>query len=141
MGRVPFITSVRNLLLSKKVNEVKVRCISAIPFKSFPFAQSEELELYIEDLTNLGLGVGRVVIDNGASWVIMVPYVLPGERVKVQISHNYKSYSEATLKQVLNPSEDRITPKCPYFISCGGCQYQHMNISSQRTCTNIYRHL
>lgn len=62
----------------------------------------------------------------------MVPRVLPGESVKVQVNHNYKSYSEATLLEVLVPSHDRVAPLCPYFASCGGCQYQHMNITSQR---------
>ena len=45
---------------------------------------------------------------------------------------NEKTYSEADLVEVLTASEDRVTPKCEYFSQCGGCQYQHMNISSQR---------
>jgi len=102
------------------------------PMRSFPFALHEVIELKIEDLTNLGLGVGRKALGDGSKWVVMVPRVLPGESVKVQVNHNYKSYSEATLLEVLVPSLDRVIPLCPYFASCGGCQYQHMNITSQR---------
>lgn len=101
-------------------------------FKSFPFEYHEEILLQIEDLTNLGLGVGRVQLADGKKWVVMVPTVLPGEEVRVKIFRNHDSYSEADLVEVIKPSNDRVTPLCPYFQQCGGCQYQHMNISAQR---------
>lgn len=129
-------SSMRNLTLPKAIKQqvrlLKNRHSVDTTPNSFPFAHNEELELYIEDLTNLGLGVGRKNFDGGTSWVVMVPFVVPGEHVRVQISHNYKSYSEAKLLRVLTPSRDRTAPKCPYFLTCGGCQYQHMNILSQR---------
>ena len=126
----------RNSLLAtvtREVNKVGCRLVASTASKSFPFVQDEEVDICIEDLTNLGLGIGRKVIDNGASWVVMVPFVLPGERVRVKIHHNYKTYSEASLVEVQTPSADRITPKCQHFATCGGCQYQHMSISSQRS--------
>jgi len=66
-------------------------------------------------------------------WVVMVPFVIPGERVKVRIFRNHAKYSEADLVEILEPSADhRVTPKCHLFGNCGGCQYQHMSMSSQR---------
>lgn len=101
-------------------------------FNAFPFPYHFELEICIEDVTNLGMGIGRAVLDNGDRWVIMVPTVLPGEIVKVRIYRNHDSYSEADLLSIIKASDDRIEPLCRYFQSCGGCQYQHMNITAQR---------
>jgi 23S rRNA (uracil1939-C5)-methyltransferase/tRNA (uracil-5-)-methyltransferase len=99
------------------------------PPKNFtpePFQYHEELELRIEDLTNLGQGVGRV--DN---WVVFVPFALPGERVRARIWRNKKSYSDADLVEILEPSDERVEPVCPLFGRCGGCQYQHYVYSGQ----------
>eukprot|EP01039_Chlorochromonas_danica_P007566 gene7566-8366_t len=97
-----------------------------------PFDYHHEMDLVIEDLTNLGYGVGRVPLADGKKWVVMVPNVLIGEKVRVRIYSNYDSYSEADLVTVLTPSEDRVTPACPHYQLCGGCQYQHATLSAQR---------
>lgn len=95
-------------------------------FNSHPFNYHEELELRIDTLTNLGSGLGRV--DN---WVVMVPFALPGELVKVRIYRNFKNYSDADLVRVIEPSPHRVTPKCALFGVCGGCQYQNFAYSEQ----------
>ncbi len=101
----------------------------------------KELTVKIESLTNLGFGISRVELEqcideNGNEiqrrWVIMVPNVIPGELVRVRIYRNYSSYSDADLIEVIEPSPDRIDPKCPLAGICGGCQYQHIKIDRQR---------
>jgi tRNA/tmRNA/rRNA uracil-C5-methylase (TrmA/RlmC/RlmD family) len=67
-----------------------------------------------------------------SDWVIFVPNTIPGELVELRVYRNYKSYSDADLMQVLEPSPDRVEPLCPLSQICGGCQYQHMNIEAQR---------
>ena len=64
-------------------------------------------------------------------WVVMVPFTLPGEKVRVRVYRNHKNYSEADLLEVLTPSPHRIAPKCPLFGQCGGCQYQHLTYAEQ----------
>ena len=86
-----------------------------------PFGYQEEVELVIESLTNLGLGLGRV-----DGWVVMVPFVIPGERVRARVYRNFSNYSEADLAEVLEPSPDRVEPACGLYTVCGGCQYQHL---------------
>jgi tRNA/tmRNA/rRNA uracil-C5-methylase (TrmA/RlmC/RlmD family) len=86
-----------------------------------PFDYHQEIEVTVESLTNLGMGVARV-----DGWVVMVPFVIPGERVRVRIFRNFQNYSDADLLEVLEASPDRVEPKCPLFQTCGGCQYQHM---------------
>ena len=95
-------------------------------FISTPFEYHEEVELKIDHLANLGMGVGRV---NG--WVVMVPFVIPGELVKVRIYRNYSQYSEGDLLEILESSKYRVSPKCSLFESCGGCQYQHIDYGEQ----------
>ena len=95
-------------------------------FISTPFEYHEEVELKIDHLANLGMGVGRV---NG--WVVMVPFVIPGELVKVRIYRNHSQYSEGDLLEILESSKYRVSPKCSLFESCGGCQYQHIDYGKQ----------
>lgn len=90
-------------------------------FVPTPFAYHEEIELTIDSLSNLGSGVGRI-----DGWVVFVPFVLPGERVRARVFRNDRNCSHADLVEVLIPSPDRVTPRCPLFGECGGCQYQHL---------------
>ena len=71
-------------------------------FNDHPFAYHQEIELEISTLTNLGSGLGRVALPesqisglksetttqppaSAGGWVVMVPFTLPGERVRVRI--------------------------------------------------------
>ena len=113
-------------------------------FHDQPFPYHHELELEVSTLTNLGVGLGRVPLPGSppsapnspptqppGGWVVMVPFTLPGERVKVRVYRNHKNYSEADLLEVLTPSPHRIDPRCPLFGRCGGCQYQHLAYAEQ----------
>lgn len=111
-------------------------------FNDQPFAYHAEIELEITTLTNLGSGLGRVMLETAPAtgselppspggWVVMVPFTLPGERVRARVFRNHKNFSEADLVKVLTPSPDRVAPRCPLFGRCGGCQYQHLAYASQ----------
>jgi 23S rRNA (uracil1939-C5)-methyltransferase/tRNA (uracil-5-)-methyltransferase len=102
-------------------------------FNAHPFAYHQEIELEIATLTNLGLGLGRVALPGEAEarWVVMVPFTLPGERVRARVYRNQKNFSEADLVEVLTPSVHRTAPRCPLFGRCGGCQYQHLAYTEQ----------
>ena len=116
-------------------------------FNDHPFPYRTEIELEISTLTNLGVGLGRVAlpggndpapienresrIENSAGWVVMVPFTLPGERVRARVFRNHKNFSEADLVEVLTRSPHRIEPVCPLFGTCGGCQYQHLGYAEQ----------
>jgi 23S rRNA (uracil1939-C5)-methyltransferase/tRNA (uracil-5-)-methyltransferase len=61
----------------------------------------------------------------------MVPFTLPGEKVRARVYRNHKNFSEADLISVLTPSPHRIEARCPLFGTCGGCQYQHLTYAEQ----------
>ncbi|MBN1895808.1 23S rRNA (uracil(1939)-C(5))-methyltransferase RlmD [bacterium] len=81
----------------------------------------EILELEIESLAFGCRGVSR---EDGFVW--FVDRALPGQRVKAEVLRRRKQYGEASLAEVLRPSPFQITPPCPYFGTCGGCQAQHL---------------
>jgi 23S rRNA (uracil1939-C5)-methyltransferase len=76
----------------------------------------------IRDLARGGAGVARD--DSGR--VIFVPYTAPGDLVEVEITEAKKNFAQARLAHLLEPSPQRVTPRCPVFTRCGGCQWQHL---------------
>ncbi|MDF9827179.1 tRNA/tmRNA/rRNA uracil-C5-methylase (TrmA/RlmC/RlmD family) [Ereboglobus sp. PH5-10] len=128
-------------------------------FNDHPFPYHAEIELEIHTLTNRGVGLGRVALPAedsptppdaaapaSSGWVVMVPFALPGERVRARVFRNHKNYSEADLLEVLTQSPHRITPRCPLFGRCGGCQYQNFEYSEQlawkrRQVEELLRHM
>ena len=65
------------------------------------------------------------------AFVLFVPFVIPGERVEVEVVEQKKNFGRARLIQVVEPSPKRAEPRCPVFGQCGGCQYQHIDYAAQ----------
>jgi 23S rRNA (uracil1939-C5)-methyltransferase len=91
-----------------------------------PFRLPIEETLTIEKLVYGGNGLARL---DGK--VVLTPFVLPGEVVRVEIERAKNDLWRGRLLEVLQPSPFRITPGCPYFQRCGGCQYQHIDYPFQ----------
>jgi 23S rRNA (uracil1939-C5)-methyltransferase len=53
--------------------------------------------------------------------VVLAPFVLPGELARIETSDDV----HADLREILEPSPDRVAAPCPVFTRCGGCHYQH----------------
>jgi 23S rRNA (uracil1939-C5)-methyltransferase len=86
----------------------------------------EPFEARIESLTQDGRGVahleGKAVFVHGA---------LPGERVLFTYERIQRRYDEGRVHQVLEPSPDRVEPRCAHFGVCGGCSLQHLREQRQ----------
>lgn len=80
----------------------------------------------ITDLAFGGEGVGRV-----REMVVFVPFVAVEESVEVEIIEVKRQFARARLVRVLESSPARVSPPCPYFGECGGCQYQHLDYGEQ----------
>ena len=87
-----------------------------------------EVEILLEGIAHGGEAFGR-----HEGKIIFVPYAIPGERVRVRIRQEKKTWARAQLLRVLDPSPDRVAPPCPYFGpgGCGGCQWQHIRYERQ----------
>ncbi|MHA1609318.1 MAG: 23S rRNA (uracil(1939)-C(5))-methyltransferase RlmD [Candidatus Njordarchaeales archaeon] len=82
-------------------------------------------EIVIQDIDEKGFGIGKTL--DGA--IIRVPYVIPGERVLVKVISRKRG--DAILLKVLEESDKRVYPLCPYFGVCGGCFWQHIRYDEQ----------
>ena len=84
------------------------------------------VELHIDRAAFGGQGIARL-----DGLVIFVNGAVPGDRVRALIFRKKKAYAEARIEELLVPSSDRIQAPCPYFGTCGGCQWQHVTYERQ----------
>jgi 23S rRNA (uracil1939-C5)-methyltransferase len=79
-------------------------------------------EVTVEKWVYGGEGLARI-----ESRVALAPFVLPGERVRIELAGKI----HASLIEVLEPAPGRVSPPCPLFQRCGGCHYQHAHYAFQ----------
>ena len=89
-------------------------------------AVGEKLRVTIHDIAFGGEGVGRL-----GEFVVFVPFAALGEELEVEVTEVKKRFARAKLLKVLRRSPNRVEPLCPYFGTCGGCQYQHISYPQQ----------
>lgn len=87
----------------------------------------ENMITRIRDLNQYGQGVGET--EDGL--VIFVEGALPGELVDVSSLESKKNFAIASSATTIEPSPLRVTPACPYYPDCGGCQLQHFSYEAQ----------
>jgi 23S rRNA (uracil1939-C5)-methyltransferase len=83
-------------------------------------------QVVIEKLIHGGLGLART-----SSGVIFVSDCLPGETVEFIIDGKLQGVPLARPLSIVQPSEKRRTPNCPYFGECGGCDWLHIDYDLQ----------
>ena len=86
----------------------------------------DELELRIEKISNLGLGIAKY---NG--YVIFVPNSCPEDIVKVKIKKKNKNYANAEIINIKKTSPYRVEPFCKLSKVCGSCQLQFIDYKAQ----------
>ncbi|MCF6238026.1 MAG: TRAM domain-containing protein, partial [Candidatus Marinimicrobia bacterium] len=82
--------------------------------------------LNISSLVHGGRGIGR---HEGKA--VFVPLTVPGDLVDCRVVKSKRRFVEAELCEVVEPSPLRREPPCPFFGSCGGCQWQHIPYREQ----------
>lgn len=80
----------------------------------------EIYETEIIGLENEGAGVAKI---NGI--IVFVPKALVGEKLRVRIIEIKKNFARGKIVEILEKSSNRITPSCPYYQECGGCNLRH----------------
>ena len=73
-----------------------------------------------------GAGIGKL---DGYIWFIKDAVI--GDVVRAKAMKMKKSYGFARLMEVIEPSKDRVEPRCPVARQCGGCQLQAMDYEAQ----------
>ncbi|MCL2562772.1 MAG: 23S rRNA (uracil(1939)-C(5))-methyltransferase RlmD [Oscillospiraceae bacterium] len=80
----------------------------------------------IRGYTSDGEGVARI-----DGQVVFVKGAIDGETCTVRILRTAKSVAWAKIEAVITPSPHRITPVCPAFGPCGGCDFLHMDYAEE----------
>ena len=83
-------------------------------------------EAVIESIDHEGVGVAHVdgkvtFIDGGVT----------GERVVFARRRSRGNFDLGTVTQVLRESSQRVTPRCRFYGTCGGCAMQHVDAAAQ----------
>ena len=84
--------------------------------------KNQILQLTIESHGAFGEGVAHA-----DDCVIFVPFAIEGEVVEVKILSVKKGIAYAKLLNVLQKSDHRREPICPFYSKCGGCDIQHID--------------
>lgn len=87
------------------------------------------MRLAIESLAYGGAGIAHA--EDGVA--VFVEGACPGDVVDARVIEDRTRFRRAVAEQVLEPSPQRVEPRCPYFGECGGCQWQHITIDVQRS--------
>jgi 23S rRNA (uracil1939-C5)-methyltransferase len=88
---------------------------------------NETFQVTMEKMVYGGDCLGR--LPDGRA--VFVPFVLPGEVIRIEITEDKKRYARGWPIELVEGSPDRITPRCIHFTVCGGCQYQHLDYAKQ----------
>lgn len=73
----------------------------------------------ILDMNQDGEGVGKV---NG--YPLFIKDTVIGDKAEVKVIKALKSFGYGRLMRIIEPSSDRIQPRCAVAKQCGGCQLQ-----------------
>lgn len=80
----------------------------------------------VEGYSSEGHGVARV-----DGQVVFVKGALVGEECEIAIEHVGHNAAWAGVEALTAPSPQRLTPDCPYYAQCGGCQTRHMSYPAE----------
>lgn len=80
----------------------------------------------VDGFTAEGQGVARI-----SGQVVFVKGAIPGETCCIKILKAGKNMAFSKIEEIITPSEHRVTPACPVFGKCGGCDLMHMDYDEE----------
>ena len=87
--------------------------------------KNSSVELEINDITNLGFGVGKI-----DGQVIFVSHTVPGDKVLAKIIKITSSYAVGKLEKLILPSEKRCDARCENKL-CRACPYKNLSYEDE----------
>lgn len=88
--------------------------------------QEKEFIVRIEKLVPNGFGIGFV---DGQT--VFVSLAAKGDLLRVRQWEKRKNVIFAEIVEILEPSADRVEPRCTHVGVCGGCDFQHLSYDAQ----------
>ncbi len=100
-----------------------------------PLEPGQIVELAIERIIPGGAGLAHA-----EGCTVFVPLTAPGDRIRASVTRRRGKTANAELVDVIEPGPGRVLPPCPYFGTCGGCDFQHLSYAEQlRTKEELVR--
>ncbi|GGK69250.1 23S rRNA (uracil(1939)-C(5))-methyltransferase RlmD [Amphritea balenae] len=87
---------------------------------------AEAIELTIDSLSHDARGIGRY-----QGKTVFITDALPGEQVLARLTEEKAKFYTGQTLEVLTPDSHRISPNCPHYDQCGGCDMQHIDNAYQ----------
>ena len=90
-------------------------------------------DIFEADIEKVAHGGHFIARHEGA--VFFVRHAIPGERARIVITSTGSSFNRGDVVETLETSPDRVSPPCTFAHpgGCGGCDFQHISLSRQRT--------
>ncbi len=92
----------------------------------FLVQKNQKLKVTIQDVTANGDGVAKY-----NDYPLFIKGGVTGDVVSVVVTKTNKTYGFARIEEIVEPSPHRVTPVCPVFEQCGGCDYMHISYEHQ----------
>lgn len=101
------------------------------PSDAYPLRRSDlyvgaRVEISVESMTSEGQGIARV-----DGYIVFVSGAIPGEKIDAEVVSLGSNFGRAQTIEPVEPSADRVKPKCQHFSQCGGCVWQHLDYAAQ----------
>ena len=90
------------------------------------YSVGDLLTVRIEKIVPRGFGLAFA-----EKLTVFVPLSTPGDVLNVLITHLKKRTAFAEIVEIVAPGPDRVDPPCPYFGTCGGCNFQQLSYEAQ----------
>jgi 23S rRNA (uracil1939-C5)-methyltransferase len=89
-------------------------------------SKGEIFSARVERLASGGAGIAR-----HQGMTVFIGLCAPGDRLRAKITAVHKTWAEAELVSLEEPSPTRVEPPCPCYGLCGGCSLQHLAYETQ----------
>ncbi|MBS4165141.1 putative RNA methyltransferase pc1544 [Neochlamydia sp. AcF65] len=93
--------------------------------------QTRFANVKINEFSKRGHGLGRIERSEEEIKEAEIAFAIPGDAVHSVLHSRNKAHWVGGIQRIIEPSKDRIIPKCIHFGSCGGCQWQQMSYDTQ----------
>jgi 23S rRNA (uracil1939-C5)-methyltransferase len=90
---------------------------------------------HIEKIAAGGAGLARI-----EGKTVFIEGSAPGETVLCRTTAEHRSWVQAELVEIIEPSPERVQPACPLWGKCGGCNMQHLGYSAQLAAKTAILH-
>lgn len=92
--------------------------------------RGDRLQLEVASVAFKGKGIAKYQLGENL-FTIFLESVVAGDKVVAEVFKVKNRWAMARVIEIIEPSPQRITPKCKHFEECGGCTFQNMSYKDQ----------